>query len=56
MKKWFRSGVAKLFGVVGFVAEEELSASREESRALAEQAIKLIDRLLASDLPSDPNM
>lgn len=53
MKTWFKRGVAKPLGVIGFVAEEELSASREESRALAEQAIKLIDRLLASDLSND---
>ncbi len=53
MKKWFKREMAKLLGLMGFIAEEQLFASREESRVLAEQGIELIDRLLASDLPSD---
>jgi hypothetical protein len=53
MKDSFKRRVAKLFALFGFVPKEELSISRDESRALAEQAIKLIDRLLASDLSND---
>ncbi len=51
MKDLFKRRVARLFALFGFVPEEELFASREKSRVLAEQAIKLIDGLLDSSTP-----